>query len=46
MVGRKPIEKRLMKIEDGIEFLKEKACEKTPYEPKKDDAAVAAEDEK
>lgn len=36
MVGRKPIEKRLMNIEDGISNLMDKLCEMSPCEPKTD----------
>ena len=37
MVGRKPIEKRLMNIEDGISNLMDKLCEMSPCDQKDDD---------
>ena len=37
MVGRKPIEKRLMNIEDGISGIMDKLCEISPCDPKDDD---------
>ena len=37
MVGRKPIEKRLMDIEKSISEVMEKLCEMSPCEPKEDD---------
>ena len=42
MVGRKPIEKRLMGIEESISEVMEKLCEMSPCEPKED---VVVEDE-
>ena len=33
MAGRKPIEKRLMNIEDGISNLMDKLCQMSPCEP-------------
>ena len=37
MTGRKPIEKRLMNIEQGISDIKDKLCEIVPYESQDDD---------
>ena len=37
MAGRKPIEKRLMNIEDKISDVMNKLCEMSPCEPKTDD---------
>jgi len=37
MVGRKPIEKRLMNIEEEISKVMEKLCEMSPCEPKEDE---------
>ena len=45
MAGRKPIEKRLMKIEEGISEIKEKLCEMEPCEPEEDVAAETGEEE-
>ena len=42
MVGRKPIEKRLMGIEESISEVMEKLCEMSLCEPKED---VVVEDE-
>jgi len=36
MVGRKPIEKRLMGIEESISEVMEKLCEMSPCESKED----------
>ena len=40
MVGRKPIEKRLMNIEKGISNVMDKLCEMSPCEPEDEDVAV------
>jgi len=45
MAGRKPIEKRLIKIEEGIIEIKEKLCEIQPCEPEEDVAAETSEEE-
>ena len=45
MAGRKPIEKRLMRIEEGIIEIKEKLCEMDPCEPEEDVAAETGEKE-
>jgi len=45
MTGRKPIEKRLMNIEQGITEIKEKLCEMDPCEPEEDVAAEPSEEE-
>ena len=45
MAGRKPIEKRLINIEAGINNVMDKLCEMSPCEPKKDDVAVSEEEE-
>ena len=37
MVGRKPIEKRLIGIEEGISEIKEKLCDMSPCKPKEED---------
>ena len=37
MAGRKPIEKRLMNIEDGISSVMDKLCKMSPCKPKEDD---------
>ncbi len=37
MVGRKPIEKRLMNIEEEISKVMDKLCEMSPCEPKTDE---------
>jgi len=42
---RKPIEKRLIKIEEGIMEIKEKLCEIEPCEPEEDVAAETSEKE-
>ncbi len=42
MPGRKPIEKRLMNIEDGISNVMAKLCEMSPCEPKDDDVVKEA----
>ena len=44
MAGRKPIEKRLMNIEQGISEIKEKLCEIEPCEPEEDVAAETSEE--
>ena len=43
MVGRKPIEKRLIGIEKGISEIQEKLCEMSPCEPKEDDVEEVQE---
>jgi len=45
MADRKPIEKRLMRIEEGIIEIKEKLCEMEPCEPEEDVAAETSEEE-
>ena len=45
MSGRKPIEKRLMKIEQGIIEIKEKLCEMDPCEPEEDVVAEEGKEE-
>ena len=40
MAGRKPIEKRLMKIEEGISNVMDKLCEMSPCEPEDEDVAT------
>ena len=45
MAGRKPIEKRLINIEDGINNVMDKLCEMSPCEPKDEDV-VAEEEQK
>ena len=42
MAGRKPIEKRLMNIEQGISEIKEKLCE---IEPCEEEEVAAPEEE-
>jgi len=42
---RKPIEKRLMNIEEGISEIKEKLCEIEPCESEEDVAAETSEEE-
>ena len=37
MTGRKPIEKRLMNIEEEISNIMNKLCEMSPCKPKDDD---------
>ena len=37
MAGRKPIEKRLMNIEEEISNVMDKLCQMSPCEPKQDD---------
>jgi len=39
-MARKPIEKRLMNIEQGISEIKEKLCEIEPCEPEDEDVAT------
>jgi len=36
MSGNRPLEKRLMRIEEGISEIKEKLCEIEPCEPEDD----------
>jgi len=43
MTGRKPIEKRLMNIEDGISSVMDKLCEMSSCEPKQEDDVVEEE---
>jgi len=40
MAGNRPIEKRLMKIEEGISNVMEKLCEMSPCEPEDEDVAT------
>jgi len=40
MAGNRPIEKRLMKIEEGISNVMEKLCEMSPCEPEDDDVTT------
>jgi len=44
MAGRKPIEKRLMNIEEGISKVMDKLCEMSPCESEENED-VAVEDE-
>ena len=41
MAGRKPIEKRLMNIEEGISKVMDKLCEMSPCESEDEDVATA-----
>jgi len=43
MAGRKPIEKRLMNIEEEISKVMDKLCEMSPCEPKQEDDVVEEE---
>ena len=43
MAGRKPIEKRLMNIEEKISNVMDKLCEMSPCEPKQEDDDVTEE---
>ena len=43
MVGRTPIEKRLMNIEEEISNVMDKLCEMSPCEPKEEDDVVEEE---
>ncbi len=43
MAGRKPIEKRLMNIENGIVEIKEKLCEIKPCTSEEDEDVATAE---
>jgi len=45
MVGRKPIEKRLINIENGIGEIKKKLCEIEPCVPKDEDVAAETDEE-
>jgi len=40
MAGNRPIEKRLMKIEEGISNVMEKLCEMSPCESEDEDIAA------
>ena len=43
MAGRKPIEKRLMNIEEKISNVMDKLCEMSPCESKQEDDVVEEE---
>ena len=43
MAGRKPIEKRLMNIEEKISDVMDKLCEMSPCEPNQEDDVVKEE---
>jgi len=45
MAGNRPIEKRLINIEEGISNVMDKLCQMSPCEPEDDDATTEASDE-